>query len=114
MAVGSETAGILIGAGISAVLYPFIGLLSQRFGRRQTIAVIGVLNLIPACALYYILVASGYRDPTTLIILIALIMVLSLPIWAVHTPYLAESFRTGIRSSGYGVSYSLATILPGL
>ena len=106
--------GILIGAGISAVLYPFIGLLSQRFGRRRTIAVIGLLNLIPACALYYVLVASGYRDPTTLIILVALIMVLSLPVWAVHTPYLAESFRTGIRSSGYGVSYSLATILPGL
>jgi MFS family permease len=106
--------GILIGAGISAVLYPFIGLLSQRFGRRRTIAVIGLLNLIPAGALYYVLVASGYRDPTTLIILVALIMVLSLPVWAVHTPYLAESFRTGIRSSGYGVSYSLATILPGL
>ena len=106
--------GILIGAGISAVLYPFIGLLSQRFGRRRTIAVIGVLNLIPAGGLYYVLVASGYRDPTTLIILVALIMVLSLPVWAVHTPYLAESFRTGIRSSGYGVSYSLATILPGL
>ena len=106
--------GILIGAGISAVLYPFIGLLSQRFGRRRTIAVIGLLNLIPAGALYYLLVASGYRDPTRLIILVALIMVLSLPVWAVHTPYLAESFRTGIRSSGYGVSYSLATILPGL
>ena len=106
--------GILIGAGISAVLYPFIGLLSQRFGRRRTIAVIGLLNLIPAGALYYLLVASGYRDPTTLIILVALIMVLSLPVWAVHTPYLAESFRTGIRSSGYGISYSLATILPGL
>ena len=106
--------GILIGAGISAVLYPFIGLLSQRFGRRRTIAVIGLLNLIPACALYYVLVASGYRDPITLIVLVALIMVLSLPVWAVHTPYLAESFRTGIRSSGYGVSYSLATILPGL
>jgi hypothetical protein len=89
--------GILIGAGISAMLYPLIGLLSQRFGRRPTIAVIGLLNLIPACALYYVLVASGYRDPTTLIILVALIMVLSLPIWAVHTPYLAESFRTGIR-----------------
>jgi len=76
--------------------------------------VIGLLNLIPACALYYVLVASGYRDPTMLVILVALIMVLSLPIWAVHTPYLAESFRTGIRSSGYGVSYSLATIIPGL
>jgi MFS family permease len=105
--------GILIGAAVSVVLYPAIGLLSQKFGRRPTIAVIGLLNLLPACALYYILVAGTYRSPTGLVFLVALVALLSLPIWAVHTPYLAESFRTGIRSSGYGISYSLATILPG-
>jgi MFS family permease len=106
--------GILIGAAVSAAIYPLIGLLSQKFGRRPTIAVIGLVNLAPACALYYILVAGAYRDPTSLVALVASIVALSLPIWAVHTPYLAESFRTDIRSSGYGISYSLATILPGL
>jgi MFS family permease len=106
--------GILIGAAISAALYPLYGLLSQKIGRRPTIAMIGCLNLVPASALYYALVAGAYRDPISLVGLVALIVVLSFPIWAVHTPYLAESFRTGIRSSGYGVSYSLATILPGL
>jgi hypothetical protein len=75
---------------------------------------IGLVNLAPACELYYILVAGAYRDPISLVALVASIVVLSLPIWAVHTPYLAESFRTEIRSSGYGISYSLATILPGL
>jgi MFS family permease len=106
--------GILIGAAISAALYPLYGLLSQKIGRRPTIAMIGFLNLVPASVLYYILVAGSYRDPVSLVVLVALIVVLSFPIWAVHTPYLAESFRTGIRSSGYGISYSLATILPGL
>src|SRR5271169_5317412 len=106
--------GILIGAAISAALYPLYGLLSQKIGRRPTIAMIGCLNLVPASALYYVLIAGAYRDPISLVGLVALIVVLSFPIWAVHTPYLAESFRTGIRSSGYGVSYSLATILPGL
>ena len=106
--------GILIGAAISAGLYPFIGLLSQKVGRRPTIVVIGLLNLFPASALYYVLVAGAYRHPANLIGLVALIEILSLPIWAVHTPYLVESFRTGIRSSGYGMSYSLAAILPGL
>jgi hypothetical protein len=94
--------GILIGAAIAAALYPLIGQLSQ------------ILNLVPACALYYVLVAAAYRNPVGLIVLVALIELLSLPIWAVLTPYLAESFRTRIRSSGYGVSYSLAAILPGL
>jgi len=41
-------------------------------------------------------------------------MVPSLAIFAVHTPYLAESFPTSIRSSGYGVSLSLPIIIPGL
>jgi MFS family permease len=106
--------GILIGAAVSAALYPFYGLLSQKIGRRPTIAMIGCLNLVPASLLYYILVAGAYRDPSSLVGLVALIVLLSFPIWAVHTPYLAESFRTEIRSSGYGISYSLATIVPGL
>lgn len=105
--------GIMIGAAISAALYPLIGLVSQKIGRRPTIAAIGLLNLLPASVLYYVLVAGAYRDSVNLIVLVALIEMLSLPIWAVHTPYLVESFRTRIRSSGYGISYSLATILPG-
>jgi MFS family permease len=106
--------GILIGAAIAMPLYPLIGLLSQRMGRRPTIIVFGLLSLLPASALYYVLVAGAYRDSTSLIVLVSLIVVLSIPIWAVITPYLTESFRTSIRSSGYGISYSLATILPGL
>jgi MFS family permease len=106
--------GMMIGAAISVPLYPLIGLLSQRVGRRPTIIVIGLLNLVPVCVLYYVLVAGAYRDSASLVGLVALIVLLSLPIWAVHTPYLAESFRTEIRSSGYGISYSLATIVPGL
>src|SRR5271155_5313226 len=55
--------GILIGAAVSAALYPLFGLLSQKIGRRPTIAMIGCLNLVPASALYYVLVAGAYRDP---------------------------------------------------
>jgi MFS family permease len=106
--------GILIGAAISVPIFPLMGILSQKFGRRPMIAILGLLNLLPASALYYVLVAGAYHDSTKLIGLIALILVLTIPVWAVITPYLTESFRTEIRSSGYGVSYSLATILPGL
>ncbi|HTT06825.1 MAG TPA: MFS transporter, partial [Steroidobacteraceae bacterium] len=106
--------GILIGAGIGIPLYPLVGLQSQRIGRRPTIIILGLLSLLPASVLYYVLVAGAYRHSTSLIALVAVIVVLSIPIWAVITPYLVESFRTSIRSSGYGISYSLATILPGL
>jgi MFS family permease len=105
--------GILIGAAISVPIFPLIGVLSQKFGRRPTLIVLGLLNLVPASALYYVLMAGAYHDSGMLVGLIALILVLTIPVWAVITPYLAESFRTEIRSCGYGLSYSLATILPG-
>ncbi len=105
--------GILIGAAISVPIFPLIGVLSQKFGRRPTLIVLGLLNFVPASALYYFLIAGAYHDSAMLVGLIALILVLTIPVWAVITPYLAESFRTEIRSSGYGLSYSLATILPG-
>ncbi len=105
--------GILIGAAIAAALYPLIGIANQKIGRRRAIIVIGLLSLLPASALYYVLVTGAYRRSASLIALVAVIVVLSIPVWAVHTPYLAESFRTAIRSSGDGISYSLATILPG-
>jgi MFS family permease len=106
--------GILLGAAVSIPLFPLVGLLSQRMGRRPAIIVFGALNLVPASSLYYVLLAGAYRDSKSLIGLVALIVVLSIPIWAVLTPYLAESFRTSIRSCGYGITYSLAAILPGL
>jgi MFS family permease len=105
--------GILIGAALSMPILPVIGVLSQKFGRRPTLIVLGLLDLVPACTLYYVLMAGAYRDSAMLVGLVALILVITIPVWAVITPYLAESFRTEIRSSGYGLSYSLATILPG-
>jgi MFS family permease len=105
--------GILIGAAISVPIFPVVGVLSQKFGRRRTLVVLGLLNLAPASALYYLLMAGAYHESAMLVGLVALILVLTIPVWAVITPYLAESFRTEIRSCGYGLSYSLATILPG-
>jgi MFS family permease len=106
--------GIMVGAAISIPIFPLMGVLSQKFGRRTMIAALGTLDIFPAGLLYYFLVAGGYRDSAMLIGLVALILVLTVPVWAVITPYLTESFRTEIRSSGYGISYSAATILPGL
>ena len=78
--------GILIGAAISVPIFPLMGILSQKFGRRPMIAILGLLDLLPASALYYALVAGAYRDSTMLIGLVALILVLTIPVWAVITP----------------------------
>jgi MFS family permease len=105
--------GMLIGAAILVPVFPLVGALGQKFGRRPTLVVLGVLALVPGSVLYYVLIAGGYRHPFMLIGLVALILLFSAPAWAVITPYITESFRTEIRSSGYGLSYSLATIVPG-
>src|SRR5579872_2568571 len=106
--------GILIGAAISIGIYPTVGIVSQKIGRRPTIAALGFLSLMPGTLFYYVLVAGAYRTSASLIGLVAIIVVLSISVWAAQTPYLAESFRTGVRSCGYGISYSLAAVLPGL
>ncbi|MGH3342077.1 MAG: MFS transporter [Carbonactinosporaceae bacterium] len=111
--VSDVNTGTLIAAGIAVPLFPLLGMLSQRWGRRPTIAAIGALNAVPAALLYFLLVGGGYRSSTGLVVLVAGASLLGLLIWAVHTPYLVESFRTGVRSAGYGIAYSLATIIPG-
>lgn len=44
------------------------------------IIALGLTNLLPARALYYVLVAGAYRDSMSLIGLAVLIVVLSIPI----------------------------------
>jgi hypothetical protein len=58
-------------------------------------------------------VTSGHQSEPLLVGLVAAVSLLGLLLWAVHTPYLIESLRTGVRAAGYGISYSLATIIPG-
>lgn len=70
------------------------------------VALPGVVNAI-------LEVKSPNANTGMLIALVAFILIFTGPAWAVITPYITESFRTEIRSSGYGLSYSLATIVPG-
>lgn len=106
--------GTLTAAAFGVIIFPLLGVLSQKWGRRPTIALIGVLNTLPSGILYFVFVRWGHQSVVTAIWLVATICWLSLLIWAVHTPYLVEHFHTGIRSAGYGITYSAATIVPGL
>jgi MFS family permease len=109
----SVNTGILFGAALAIPLFPVIGSLGQKFGRRPAIITLGMLSMVPASGLYFILVSGAYRDPLQLQVLVACIIAICTLVWALITAYLTESFPTEIRSSGFGVSYSLAAVLPG-
>ena len=59
------------------------------------------------------LLASGRVDGAGwLLLLAAAVVATSMSPWGVVTPYLNERFPTAVRSSGFGMGYTLAVIIP--
>ncbi len=96
---------------MTVVLVP-CGMLGQKIGRRTVLWMIGLAGCTLGPILYYVLVRSGYRNTVELIVLVTLINLCAMPVWAIITAYINERFSTGVRASGYGLGYSLATIIP--
>jgi MFS family permease len=90
---------------------PF-GILGQKIGRKTILMLIGVAGFTVGPALYYLLVNRGFHSTLELMVLVVLINFCATPVWAIVTSYINERFPTGVRSSGYGIGYSAATIIP--
>ncbi len=106
------TLALLIASSLVIAVYLGSGLLSQRFGRRPILIVGGLLCLFIA-PIPYTLIASGkvHSFGSVLLLLILVTVLISVP-WGCITTYLNERFALGVRSSGYGVGYSLGMIVP--
>lgn len=95
----------------AALCYPLFGLLSQRIGRRRFYIGYGISVLVIGAGSYSLLMAthSGFGAALGWGVLIGIFTVGTFgPIAA----YLTERFPASIRSTGYGVGYSLALIAP--
>lgn len=103
---------VLVGALVAVVLFPFAGMAGQRYGRRTFLIVLGLVNVVVTPFLYAIAVKNGTSSLGSLVLLIGVVEVATLLIWSIVTAYITESFPTSVRSSGYGIGYSLAAILP--
>nr|WP_300047100.1 MFS transporter [uncultured Nocardioides sp.] len=92
--------------------YLVAGSLGQRFGRRRFFLVQGPLTAVLAPFLYW-LIASGRLDSLAAITLttVALVVVV-VSVYSVASTYIIERFHVGVRSSGYGLGYTTAVILP--
>jgi MFS family permease len=97
---------------VLAISFVPFGILGQKIGRRARLALIGLAGCTAGPIFYYLLLKSGYQNLVAVILLVTLINLCATPVWAVVTAYITERFPTAVRSSGYGIGYSAATIIP--
>lgn len=93
--------------------YMLSGALSDKFGRKPVLIFAGALVLLVMTTLFYIL---GSDIPLPFGVLIAVIFfVQCVNGFTIGTlpSYINERFPTRVRSSGWGIGYSLAVIIPG-
>jgi MFS family permease len=101
---------LLVAALIGASLFPLIGAAGQRFGRRYVIMGIGLACLVLGSGC--VALAVGNVGSSSFIPLAVLGLLPGLTIWAMITAFLMELFPTSVRASGYGVAYTLPSIVP--
>jgi len=102
---------VLISAALGVCMFPFIGAAGQRFGRREVFLVLGVANLTVA-PLTFALAVSNVSEPALVVVFGVVSIVTALTVWAMITAYIMEMFPTEVRSSGYGIAYSLPSVIP--
>ncbi|WP_207938814.1 MFS transporter [Actinomadura darangshiensis] len=105
------TVTMLVINASAALAYPFLGVLSQRIGRRRFYIGYGLSVLVVGAGSYSLLMASGGGFGAALGWGV-LIGVFTVGTFGPIAAYLTERFPANIRSTGYGVGYSLALIAP--
>lgn len=91
--------------------YLLVGSVSQRIGRRLMICIMAIFGGTIGMYSYYLLVAPA-QDYWVIAGLASLIVVSLTSVWGLATCYLNERFSTRLRSSGFGIGFSIPVIIP--
>jgi len=105
------TLTMLVLNAAAAISYPFFGMLSQRIGRRRFYIGYGLAVLVIGSGSYLLLITSDGGLGMTLGWAI-LMGIFTVGTFGPIAAYLTERFPASIRSTGYGVGYSLAIVAP--
>jgi MFS family permease len=105
------TLTMLVINAAAALSYPLFGLLSQRIGRRRFYIGYGLCVVVIGAGAYSLLMTSDGGLGAVLGYAV-LIGVFTVGTFGPIAAYLTERFPASIRSTGYGVGYSLALIAP--
>lgn len=104
-------ATVLVSAVIAIALFPLIGAAGQHYGRRRVFMAIALFNLVPG-PIAFALAIGNHTSAAAVIAGAAVTIVGGLLVFAMITAYIMEMFPTEVRSSGYGIAYSLPSVLP--
>lgn len=96
----------------SAVAMVALGRLSTRIGRRRFFVGFGVLSAVAAPVVFVPILPTAGTAWT--LPLVALLQLLTISGYGPVAAYLAERFPAAVRSTGYGLAYSLSLVLPAL
>lgn len=107
VSASAVTGALVIVQAIHAVLFPYLGLLSERIGRRKFMAYNGIAIGV-VCAAAFAVVGLGLWTGFSAVLLLTLVIRLSGgSTFAVTPSYLSERFPPAVRGSGFGLGYSL-------
>ena len=106
------TLALLCATAVSAVAMALCGQVSTLIGRRRFFIGFGVMAavLAPGCFLAIFAVESA----VAVVVLCAALQVVTVSVYGPVGAYLSERFAGGVRSSGYGLGYSLSIVVPAL
>jgi MFS family permease len=90
-----------------------VGMASQVLGRRRVLLAGAGVAVVLGLPLYAV-VAAARIDVLWAFVLTAVVHVLVVGAWGAASSYCNERFPTAVRSSGFGIGYSLSVVLPSL
>lgn len=107
----SVTAALVIVQAIHSVLFPYLGLLSERIGRRRFMAWSGIGIGVVCAAAFGTIIMGAWSGFGAVLVLTLIIRLSGGSTFAVTPSYLCERFPASVRGSGFGLGYSTPLIL---
>ena len=110
----SQVTSIMLAATVVTFFgYLLGGMTSDRIGRRAAFVLFAIVaGTVGSCLLYLLAGLSADQFGTALVVATAAFFTAGLVWGAGPHAYLNERFHTGNRSSGYGIAFSFAIIVP--
>jgi len=93
--------------------YMLAGFLSDHWGRKPVLILAGAIVLVVMSSLFYLLGSSTGLPFWALVLIVFFVQCCNGFAIGTLPSYINERFPTRIRSSGWGIGYSLAVIIPG-